>query len=218
MPLNALFLLATLKPTDARSFSHTRVLSDLLIEKLREQTVASEVITLIDHHIPPGTKTDLGTDKNGLRDEWPMIVEKMLAADILIFATPIWWGSPSSLMQRVVERLDELNVTLEETGSAGFLNKVGGMVITGEEDGTQHVIGILSNFMAWNAITIPPAPSLSYLGSYDEKTPEALLARFKSQETTTGMADTLARNLASVARALKVNPIPAQDKNAQYLR
>jgi multimeric flavodoxin WrbA len=217
MPLKALFLNATLKPSTRGDFSHTDVLSQLLAEKLQESDVASETVRLIDHFIPPGTKTDLGV-VDGKRDEWPTIVQKMLAADILVFATPIWWGSPSSLMQRVVERLDELNVALEEKGDAGFLNKVGGMVITGEEDGAQHVIGILANFMAWNGLTIPPAPSLSYLGSYDEKTPADLLSRFKGQESTAGMADTLARNLASVARALKQNPIPPQDKNAQYLR
>lgn len=217
MPLKALFLNATLKPSANGEFSHTEVLSQLLAEKLKENGVESEMVRLIDHFIPPGIKTDMGL-VDGKQDEWPDITRKMLAADILIFATPIWWGSPSSLMQRVVERLNELNDALEERGEAGFLNKVGGMVVTGEEDGAQHVIGVLANFMSWNALTIPPAPSLSYLGAYEEKTAEALLARFKTQETTRSMASTLARNLASVAHALKANPIPAQDKNAQYLR
>ncbi len=42
----------------------------------------------------------------------------MLAADIMVFATPIWWGIQSSLIQRVIERLDELNDELLETGTS----------------------------------------------------------------------------------------------------
>jgi multimeric flavodoxin WrbA len=63
----------------------------------------------------------------------------MVASDIIIFATPIWSGIQSSLIQRVIERLDELNDELLETGKSEFANKVGGIVITGDEDGAEHI-------------------------------------------------------------------------------
>src|SRR3989344_5751329 len=161
--MKALFLLASLKRQG--EWSHTRVLCDHLAEKLKENGAESEVVALVDQYIPPGLKTDMGM-VDGKQDEWPQIVQKMFAADIIIFATPIWWGNMSSLMQRAIERLDELNDEIAATGRSEFLNKAGGMVITGDEDGAQHVIGNISNFMSWNGFTLPPASSLSYLGRY----------------------------------------------------
>ena len=63
------------------------------------------MIRLVDYDIPAGTKSNMGKG-----DDWPRILEKILASDIIVFATPIWWGIQSSLMQRVIERLDELSI------------------------------------------------------------------------------------------------------------
>lgn len=211
MALRAVFILATLKPSSG-SFSHTEALSQLLIEKLKDNDVESEIVRLADHHIPPGLKTNMGEG-----DEWPAIVQKMFAADMVIFATPIWWGGHSSLMQRVIERMDELNDQLVDTGKSEFLNKVAGLVITGGEDGAQHVIGNLANFVIWNGFTLPPACTLSYLGDFGDS-PEEAMKKLKSQDYTTAMATTVARNLVSVRKALMANPIPTQEKGSQFIR
>src|SRR3989344_7466875 len=100
--MKAIFLLATLKHND--EVSNTEVLSELLAEKLKDHSIESEIVRLIDYNIPPGLKSDMGAG-----DDWPQILKKVLAADIVIFATPIWWGIASSLMQRIIERMDELN-------------------------------------------------------------------------------------------------------------
>ena len=42
----------------------------------------------------------------GEGDEWPQILEKILAADILIIGTSIWFGVRNSVCQMVIERLD----------------------------------------------------------------------------------------------------------------
>ena len=154
----------------------------------------------------------------GRGDEWPKILEKLVHSDIIIFATPIWWGGHSSLMQRVFERLDELNDQIVETGKSEFLNKVGGMVITGAEDGAQNVIASIANFMIWNGITLPPACSLSYLKYYDVKTAAALKRNLLKQPSTMAMARTMARNVAYLAKLLKEHPLPMQEKKAQALR
>jgi multimeric flavodoxin WrbA len=210
--MKAIFLLATLKSSSSGEFSNTEVLSHLLVEKLKENGVESEMVKLADHRIPPGTRSNMGEG-----DEWPAILKKIFAADIIIFATPVWWGGHSSLMQRVIERMDELNDELVATGKSELLNKVGGIVITGGDDGAQHIIASLANFMSWNGLTVPPAPSLSYLGKAED-TPEALMQKFKSQKYTVGMATTVARNLAHVARVLKANPLPVQEKGSQDFR
>jgi multimeric flavodoxin WrbA len=193
--------LATLKPEG--EFSHTEVLCRLLIEEFKTHGVTSDLVHLVEYNIKPGLLNDMGRG-----DEWPKILKKVLTCDILIFATPIWWGIQSSIMQRVIERMDELNEHLLETGQSELANKVGGIVITGAEDGAEHIIGNLCNFMVWNGLTMPPACSLSWLGDASKDTPETLLKKFKQSKSTSGMARTMARNLVFFSHLLKQNPIP----------
>lgn len=201
--LKAIFLLGTLKRTP--EFSHTDALCDLLAENLLKHNASSEIIRLADYEIKPGVETDMGGD------DWPSILKKVLAADIVILATPIWWGIQSSLIQRVIERMDALNDELLETGKSELANKVGGIVITGAEDGAEHIIGNLCNFMVWNGLTMPPACSLSWLGDASKDTKDSLLKKFRQQKSTSGMARTMARNLTFFARLLKNNPVPQEE-------
>ena len=197
-------LLATLKhKRSGQEFSHTATLCDVVIECLRDNGVRSEVIRLVDYEIPPGTRSNMGAG-----DDWPGIQKKILAADIIVFATPIWWGIQSSLMQRVIERLDELHNELLETGKSRLNNKVGGIVITGEEDGEQHITGNISNFLLNIGVTLPPHCSVSYQGDYTRATRKSLGKRFREDEDVADAAEKMARNLAFFARLLRGNEIP----------
>lgn len=199
--LKAIFLLGTLKKKTV--LSHTQVLCDVVADVLKSQeNVASQIIRLRDYDIQPGTKTEIDND------DWPGIVEEMKASDIIIFATPIWWGIQSSLIQRAIERLDELNDELLETGKSVFANKVGGIVITGAEDGAEHIIGNILNFMSWNGFSIPPAPSVSWLGDAEGETRETLTKKF-STGSVGSMIKTFARNEVHLARLLTGAPYPA---------
>ncbi|HYF10523.1 MAG TPA: NAD(P)H-dependent oxidoreductase [Candidatus Paceibacterota bacterium] len=210
--LKATILLGTLKPEGGEAFSNTKVLSEILCDALAEGGVESEILRLTEYRIPPGTRSDMGVG-----DEWPAILAKLVRSDIIILATPIWWGGHSSLIQRVLERLDELNDEIVQTGKSEFLNKVGGMVITGAEDGAQNVIATLANFMVWNGLTLPPACSLSYLGGQKSKTAEGFKKELLELPYIVGMATTMAHNLAFMARLLKDHPLPVQEKNSQAL-
>ena len=96
--LNVLILNASLKHGDKPSA--TEEVSDMVVSHMKGQAkITSETIRLSDKDIPVG----LGY-KESETDEWPGIVEKIKAADIVIYATPIWWGGRSSLMQRVIGR------------------------------------------------------------------------------------------------------------------
>jgi len=198
--LRAVFLLGTLKKK--QQLSHTQVLCDIVAEVFREkENVESDIIRLREFDIQPGTKTEIDDD------DWPQILERLLAADIIVFATPVWWGIQSSLIQRVIERMDELNDEQLATGKSRFQNKTGGIVITGAEDGAEHIIGNILNFMSWNGFTIPPAPSVSWLGELSDETREAAERKFRSKEIRQ-MAETFARNQAFLARVLKQHPLP----------
>lgn len=200
--LKAVVLLATLKhKRSGQEFSHTETLAEVVIECLRDNGVRSQIIRLVDFDIPAGTKSRMGPG-----DDWPGILEKILAADIIIFATPIWWGIQSSLMQRAIERLDELHNEILETGKSRLINKVGGIVITGGEDGEQHITGNIANFLSNMGVTLPAYFAVSFQGDYTRATKKSLGRKFR--EELGDQAERMARSLAAVARLLKENGIP----------
>jgi multimeric flavodoxin WrbA len=204
IPLKAIFLLGTLKHTrSGREFSHTDTLCELVVEDLRPYNVACEIVRLVDFNIKPGVKSNMGKG-----DQWPGILKKVLAADIIVFATPVWWGIQSSLMQRVIERLDELHEEILETGKSRLANKVGGIVITGGEDGEQHITGNIANFLLSLGVTLPPSCTVTYLGDYTRATKRSLGKRFREENGDS--IETMARNLVFFARLLRENNIPQQ--------
>ena len=205
--LKAIFLLATLKPSrSGQEFSHTATLCEVVAESLREHNVACEIVRLADYDIKPGIKSNMGKG-----DEWPGILKKVLDADIIVFATPVWWGLHSSLMQRVIERLDELHNELLETGESRLHNKVGGIIITGEEDGEQHITGNIANFLLALGVTLPPQCAVTYLGDYERATKKSLARRFREENGDS--IETMARHLAFFARMLRDNNIPESNDN-----
>lgn len=151
--MKAIILLGTLKKHE---LSNTQVLSEFLAYKYEEQNIRCDIIKLVDYNIPPGTYDDMG-----MGDEWPDILNRILDAQIIIFATPIWWGNQSSLMQRAIERLDEIHDEIMEGKPSELKGKVGGIVITGDSDGIQHIIGNISNFFNAIGILLPPFATLA---------------------------------------------------------
>jgi multimeric flavodoxin WrbA len=197
--LSALFLNCTLKPSPARS--NTEALARVVINALEADGVACELIRLVDHDIRPGVSSNEGDG-----DEWPRVLEQVLAADILVFASPTWLGKPSSVAQRALERLDALISETDGDGRPVAYNRVAGFVVTGNEDGAHHVIGEIAGGLVDIGFTVPgqawtywnrgPGPGKSYLE--DEAGRE--------WSHTTGRA--AASNLAAAARALRAQPIP----------
>jgi len=101
-PLNVLVLNGSLK--HAPDTSNTEEVAELVLDFMKPHGVRGEIVRLADRNIPVGLGFREGPD-----DDWPSLVGKIKAADVVIFATPIWWGGRSSLMQRVIERLDSLD-------------------------------------------------------------------------------------------------------------
>jgi multimeric flavodoxin WrbA len=128
-----------------------------------------------------------------------------LDSDIIIFATPIWWGIQSSLIQRVIERLDELHDEIMDAGKSRLTNKVTGIIVTGDSDGAQHIIGNLCNFFIALGLTIPPFGTLTVLWSgfakKSDKTHEEKMKYLEDNYTST--AKKAAKNLTFMANQLK---------------
>ncbi|MBS1910387.1 MAG: NAD(P)H-dependent oxidoreductase [Bacteroidetes bacterium] len=199
-PLNVLVLNGSLQHEP--EISNTDELSRLAISCMEDlATVHSEVIRLADRNIPVGLGFRESPD-----DEWPEIVGKIKAADIVIFATPIWWGSRSSLIQRAIERLDALDEEYHASGRSALYNKVAGIVITGSEDGALSTMGSIMMVLTWMGFTLPPECAAYWVGEVGFPPADDRAKRLMNGATS-AMAKNMARNLVYYAQLLKANPL-----------
>jgi multimeric flavodoxin WrbA len=198
--IKVLILNCSLKHQD--ELSNTGELSELVLGFMKELgKVESEEVRMSDKKIPVGLNYRESED-----DDWPDIVTKIKAANVIIFATPIWWGGRSSLMQRVIERMDALDEEYHAGGRSALYNKVAGIVITGSEDGALSVMGTIMMVMSFLGFTFPPECTAYWVGEVGgdvSKDREKRLAN----EATQKMAQNMARNLVYYAQLLSKYPI-----------
>ena len=199
--INVLILNASLKHTG--KLSNTEELSRLVVKNMKEEykEISAEFIRLADLHIPPGVK--FSEDK---KDTWPMIAEKMISSDIIIFATPIWWGARSSLMQRIIERMDSFDEQNKDKGRSLLLNKTAGVVITGREDGAQSTLGSILSVLTFMNFTIPPECCTYWVREVGKPPKTNRKDRLKNKASKI-MAKKMAHNLVYYANLLKKYPL-----------
>ncbi len=191
--MKALILSCTLKPMPEPS--NTEALAGVIRKALVEQRVEVEMIRLVDRKIRHGVSSDMG---NG--DEWPAIHEKLLAADILVIASPTWLGHASSLAQQALERMDAMISEMRDGVPVAY-GKVAGVVCTGNEDGAHHVISEICGGLIDIGYTIPPQP-----WTYWNKGPgpgDDYLQTDYRHDWSAKTGQQAAHNLLAVARALK---------------
>jgi len=192
--MKAIILLGTLK---SKGRSNTETLVEFFGEYLTKQNIEYEVIKLPDHNILPGTYTHMNT-----KDDWPDIYNKILEAKILLFATPIWWNSHSSELQRCIERLDEVYDIILAGKDSPLDGKIGGVIVTGDSDGVEHVTGNVANFFCSIGVTVPPYTSLGVIweghAKDAKKTKTQLLNYYK--RTYAKDAEAMAESLKKAAK------------------
>lgn len=183
--------------------SSTQEVADMVLAEMRKHgEVDAETIRLADKRIPVGLGFRESDD-----DEWPEIADKLRKADILIIATPIWWGQRSSLVQRVIERMDAFDEEAH-AGRSDLLNKVAGVVITGSEDGAQNVLAGIMEVLTFMNFTLPPQCCTYWVGEVglDPKTDSE---RRRKNKAVGEMAAKTGQNLMNMAKVLKGMPFPA---------
>jgi multimeric flavodoxin WrbA len=129
--LRAVIVNTSLKKASA--VSHTRLLLGVVGDIMSKSGVAVEHVHLLDHQIPPGVYPDM-TEHGWQRDDWPKLWPRIEAAQILVIGTPLWLGEESSVCRVLIERLYGMSGMLNERGQSIYYNKVGGCVVTGNED------------------------------------------------------------------------------------
>lgn len=199
-PLTALALNCTLTPSPAAS--STQVLTDQVLQELGTHGVTSQSIRLVDLDIRPGVEKDMGEG-----DEWPSVRERVLAADILVVATPTWMGNMSSIAQRVLERL---NAELSETDDDGrplTFGKVALAVVVGNEDGAHKITADLFQGLDDVGFTVPAQGGVYWNGEAMTTTDYKDLE--KTPEAVASAITTMTANGAHLAGLLTGRPYPA---------
>ena len=159
--LKVIYINCTLKKSPQES--HTQKLMEVSKAIMTKEKVEIDEIRLIDHQVASGVYPDM-TEHGWDADEWPELTKRVLAADILIVGTPIWLGEKSSEAQKLIERLYALSGLTNDKGQYIFYGKVGGCIITGNEDGIKHcAMGILYS-LQHVGYSIPPQADCGWIG------------------------------------------------------
>jgi multimeric flavodoxin WrbA len=159
--ISALFVNCTLKKSPDRS--HTQGLIDRSRAIMDKHGVATDLIRAVDHDIATGVYPDM-TEHGWATDEWPELFERVTAADILVLAGPIWLGDNSSITKQVIERLYACSSLLNESGQYAYYGRVGGALITGNEDGIKHCAMNILYSLQHIGYTIPPQADAGWIG------------------------------------------------------
>ncbi|MGQ0632621.1 MAG: flavodoxin family protein [Sporichthyaceae bacterium] len=198
-PLTAVALVCSLKKSPARSSSEK--LAREILDALADHEVSGEVIRVADAGVAFGVSTDEGDG-----DGWPAIRTKIVAADILVLALPIWMGQPSSVAKMVLERLDaELSET-DDAGRPSMYGKVAVVGVVGNEDGAHHSIAEVLQALNDVGFTAAAAAGTYWVGEAMHKTDYHDVG--PRPETTGAATTSAAANAAHLARLLNGAPYP----------
>jgi multimeric flavodoxin WrbA len=206
--LKALFLNCTLKKSP--ELSHTEGLINIPRKIMEKNGVSVDIIRPVDFNIAHGVYPDM-TKYGWERDDWPMIYEKVKAANILVIGSPIWLGDKSSICTLIIERLYSSSGELNDKGQYIYYGRTGGCIITGNEDGAKHCAMNILYSLQHIGYTIPPQADAAWVGEAGPG-PSYLDPGSGGPENdfTNRNATFMAWNLMHVARILKdIGGIPA---------
>jgi multimeric flavodoxin WrbA len=203
-PLKVLAFNCSLKKSRGGEKSSTESLLKQLMDALEERGAAGEILRAVDHDIKPGVKSD-----EGRGDAWPKLRKRLLAADILIIATPIWLGQPSSVAKRVLERMDAFLEETDDKGRMPSYGKVALAVVVGNEDGAHHTAAEILEALIELGFTVPPGGSTYWVG--EAMTGKEYKDLFKTPKAVADWTPLLASNAVHLARLLRQKAYPGTD-------
>ena len=159
--LNALFLNCTLKRSP--ELSHTQGLIDISAAIMEKNGISTEVLRPVDFALAAGVYPDM-SEHGWERDDWPQVYEKVKSANILVITSPIWLGEKSSVCTQLIERLYSTSGDLNTQGQYAYYGRVGGCLITGNEDGAKHCAMNILYSLQHLGYVIPPQADAGWLG------------------------------------------------------
>ena len=202
----ALFLNCTLKKSPEPS--HTEALMRESMGIFEQAGFETEMVRFVDHPVAFGVEKDMGPG-----DAWPAIFDKVMASDAVVIGSPIWLGNPSSVCIQLLERLYAHSSDTNEKGQYVYYNKVGGAIVTGNEDGGKNVSKIINYGLNHIGFTIPPAADSYWVGEAGPG--PSYMEAGRDNEFTKKTLRMMSWNLIHFARMLAERPIPAEGNTAE---
>lgn len=200
--LRALVLVCSLKASPAPSSSD--LIGRQLLAALEKRGASGEVVRVVDHDVKYGVTTDEGEG-----DEWPGLREKVLEADLLVLATPIWLGQPASVCKVVLERLDAELAETDDAGRMSMTDKVALVGVVGNEDGAHHVTAECLQALNDVGFSIAANAGAYWVGEAMGSTDYNDLE--ETPGSTGSAIDTAAENAVHLARLLRAQGYPAPE-------
>lgn len=201
MSLKAIFLNCTLKKSP--DTSNTEALVQKAVDLYGQLGIRSKVIRVVDFKVAFGNSSDEGEG-----DDWPLILEEIKGSDIIILATPIWLGDKSSVCKMVIERIDGSTSEEDpENGQPPLYDKVGGVLVTGNEDGAKKICADVLFSLNHSGCSLPPNSMAYWVGTAGPG-PSYIEAGGDKHFFTNQNLRSLVANTAYLAHLLQGNPIP----------
>jgi multimeric flavodoxin WrbA len=123
-------------------------------------------------------------------------------ADVILIATPIRWGSASSLYYKMAERLNCVQNQVTIGNRVLLRNKVASFIITGGQDNIQAVAGQLLGFFAEIGCLFPQFPYIAHSRGWTAEDMERNVAYVRSSATLHDGARALVRRAVEFSQVL----------------
>ncbi|MEM7491554.1 MAG: NAD(P)H-dependent oxidoreductase, partial [Pseudomonadota bacterium] len=143
--------------------SHTDILLGQSAELMSRAGVAVDRLHMRDHRVAFGVQPDM-TDHGEDHDDWPALWPRIQRAHILVIGTPLWLGEESSLCRLLIERLYGMSGELNDKGQSSYYGRVGGSIVTGNEDGIKHAAMTIGYALSHLGYTVPPQADCGWIG------------------------------------------------------
>ncbi|MDO6760211.1 NAD(P)H-dependent oxidoreductase [Tamlana sp. 2_MG-2023] len=208
MKLKAVILNCTLKKSPETS--NTQAFIEHAEKEFNKLDVTTETIRVVDHNVAYGVSSDEGEN-----DDWPDILKKIKAADLVVLATPIWRGDRSSVAKLVGERLDGIMTEgNDKNGQFPTYNKVAGVLVDGNEDGAKKAISSILFDFSEQGFSIPVNAFSYYVGEAGPG-PSYIKAKGDKHEFTNNCMLLMVHNMVHLAKVLKGNPYATHVKQLE---
>jgi multimeric flavodoxin WrbA/nitrite reductase/ring-hydroxylating ferredoxin subunit len=124
-------------------------------------------------------------------------------ADVILIATPIRWGGPSSLYVKMVERMNCIQNQITIRNRVMLMNKVAAFVIVGGQDNVQSVAGQMMMFFGEVGCVFPQFPFIAHSRGWEAEDMERnVQIVMESQELREGARGLVDRSIEMADRLL----------------
>ena len=123
-------------------------------------------------------------------------------ADVAIIASPIRWGSASSLYFKMIERMNCIQNQLTTHDRVLIRNKVASFIITGGQDNVQAVAGQMMMFFGELGFLFPQFPFIAHSRGWSAEDMENNVAYVKETEHLRNGAKELAARSIDMAKEI----------------